>query len=65
MTRDAPSAAETVPGGAPDVVAFRHVTKVFGRGGERRGAIQDVSFAVADLPGKGELVTIVGPSGCG
>src|SRR6185436_14271554 len=28
-------------------------------------AIQDVSFAVDDLPDKGELIAIVGPSGCG
>jgi len=65
MSREAPSAAEPAPSRTPDVVAFRQVTKAFGRGGERRVAIQDVSFAVADLPGKGELVTIVGPSGCG
>lgn len=45
----------------PDIVAFRHVTKKFGE----HLAIQDVSFSVADLPGKGELISIVGPSGCG
>jgi NitT/TauT family transport system ATP-binding protein len=49
----------------PDVVTFRNVTKAFGAGPQARVAIQDVSFTVADLPDRGELVTLVGPSGCG
>jgi NitT/TauT family transport system ATP-binding protein len=53
------------PGGLPEVVTFRNVTKCFGHGAEEKVAVQDVSFVVEDLPGKGELVCIVGPSGCG
>jgi len=61
-TPAAAAPAETKPATkAPDVVAFRNVTKRFGD----RVAIQDVSFVVEDLPAKGELITIVGPSGCG
>src|SRR5215472_11873297 len=50
---------------APDVVAFKNVTKSFGAGHSAKVAIQDVSFIVEDAPNVGELVTIVGPSGCG
>jgi NitT/TauT family transport system ATP-binding protein len=56
-----PPSVPTAPQKAPDVVAFRNVTKRFGD----RVAIQDVSFTIEDLPDKGELITIVGPSGCG
>jgi NitT/TauT family transport system ATP-binding protein len=45
----------------PDVVDFRNVTKRFGA----LTVIRDVTFAVPDLPDKGEFVTILGPSGCG
>ena len=48
------------------VVEFRSVTKTYNAGMPNAfTAIQDVSFAVADLPGKGEFVCILGPSGCG
>src|SRR5262245_36517863 len=56
---------EQQPAKCPDVVVFKNVTKIFGRGPDAKVAIQDVSFVVEDLPGAGELVTIVGPSGCG
>jgi NitT/TauT family transport system ATP-binding protein len=46
---------------APNVVEFRGVTKRFGR----VTVIRDVTFAVPDLPGKGEFIAILGPSGCG
>ncbi len=49
----------------PNVVEFRHVTKSFGEGPGAKIAISDVTFAVEDLPGRGELIAIVGPSGCG
>jgi NitT/TauT family transport system ATP-binding protein len=50
----------------PPVVEFDGVTKTYNVGQANAfTAIQNVSFAVADLPGKGELVTILGPSGCG
>ncbi len=45
----------------PNVVEFRNVTKRFGD----LTVIRDVTFAVPDLPGIGEFVTILGPSGCG
>ena len=43
------------------IVEFRKVTKRFGD----LTVIRDVTFAVRDLPGAGEFVTILGPSGCG
>jgi NitT/TauT family transport system ATP-binding protein len=50
---------------APAVVEFRKVTKVFGNGAKASTAIEDVTFAVEDKPGRGEFVGILGPSGCG
>jgi len=44
-----------------NIVEFRGVTKRFGD----FTAIRDVTFAVPDLPGQGEFVTMLGPSGCG
>src|ERR687888_873459 len=46
---------------APNVVDFRDVTKKFGD----LTVIRDVTFAVPDLPGKGEFIAMLGPSGCG
>src|SRR5947208_16043849 len=51
------AAAEAVP----NVVEFRGVTKQFGN----VTIIRDVSFSVPDLPGKGEFIAILRPSGCG
>jgi ABC-type nitrate/sulfonate/bicarbonate transport system ATPase subunit len=49
-----------------NVVELRNVSKVYGKGTRRETvAIRDVSFAVPDLPGKGELIAVMGPSGCG
>jgi NitT/TauT family transport system ATP-binding protein len=53
------------PARAPNVVEFRRVTKRFGAGPKAFTAIEDVSFAVEDTPGRGEFVGILGPSGCG
>jgi NitT/TauT family transport system ATP-binding protein len=47
--------------GLPNVVEFRNVTKRFGD----LTIIHDVTFAVKDLPNKGEFIAILGPSGCG
>ena len=44
-----------------NIVEFRQVAKRFGD----LTVIRDVTFAVRDLPGTGEFVTILGPSGCG
>ena len=60
----APSAAPAADA-LPELVRFDKVTKSFGEGPEARVAIQDVTFVVHDLPGQGELVAIVGQSGCG
>ena len=50
----------------PNVVEFRHVTKTYNAGlPNAYTAIRDVTFAVADLPQKGEFICILGPSGCG
>jgi NitT/TauT family transport system ATP-binding protein len=49
------------PGEPPNIVEFRNVTKRFGA----LTVIRNVTFAVPDLPHKGEFVTILGPSGCG
>jgi len=45
----------------PAVVEFKKVTKRYGA----KVAIQDVTFSVADVPGRGEFVGMLGPSGCG
>jgi NitT/TauT family transport system ATP-binding protein len=50
---------------APDVVAFKNVTKRFGSGPEAKVAIEGVTFNIEDVPDAGELITVVGPSGCG
>ena len=48
------------------VVEFRHVTKTYNAGEPNAfTAIRDVSFAVPDIPGKGEFIGVLGPSGCG
>jgi NitT/TauT family transport system ATP-binding protein len=53
------------PAAAPrqsaNVVEFRRVTKRIGH----LTVIRDVTFAVPDLPDKGEFIAILGPSGCG
>jgi NitT/TauT family transport system ATP-binding protein len=52
-------------GPQPPVVQFKKVTKRFRQGGQWSTAIENVSFVVDDLPGVGELITVLGPSGCG
>jgi NitT/TauT family transport system ATP-binding protein len=50
----------------PRIVEFRGVSKTYNAGTPQAyTAIQDVTFAVADLPGKGEFICVLGPSGCG
>lgn len=43
------------------LICFRNVTKKFGD----KIALSDVSFCIKDIPNKGELISIVGQSGCG
>lgn len=48
------------------IVEFRNVTKTYNpETRQAYTAIRDVTFAVADLPGKGEFICVLGPSGCG
>ncbi len=48
------------------MVEFRQVTKTYNAGQPNAfTAIRDVTFAVEDLPDKGEFVCVLGPSGCG
>jgi NitT/TauT family transport system ATP-binding protein len=50
----------------PPVAEFVGVTKTYNFGEPNAfTAIQDVNFAVEDLPDKGEFISILGPSGCG
>jgi NitT/TauT family transport system ATP-binding protein len=47
-------------------VEFKGVTKTYNPGRhDEFTAIRDVTFRIDDLPGAGELITMVGPSGCG
>jgi len=49
-----------------DVVVCRKVGKTFEPGTPRAVTVlRDISFQVADLPERGEFVSILGPSGCG
>jgi NitT/TauT family transport system ATP-binding protein len=53
-------------GPLPRVVEFKGVTKTYNEGARNEyTAIRDVTFAVEDLPNKGEFVCVLGPSGCG
>ncbi|MEJ7604437.1 MAG: hypothetical protein WKG01_41660, partial [Kofleriaceae bacterium] len=47
----------------PPVVMFDKVTKVYGSGSSAFTAIKDVTFKIEDHPGRGEFVSILGPSG--
>ena len=53
-----------VPGA--HVVEFLGVTKTYHANTPKSfTAIKEVTFAVPDLPGKGEFIAVLGPSGCG
>jgi len=50
----------------PAVVEFAAVTKTYNAGRPNAfTAIRNVTFAVDDLPEKGEFICVLGPSGCG
>ena len=50
----------------PPVIEARDVSKVFNPGTAREyKALENLNFSIADLPGRGEFITILGPSGCG
>ncbi len=52
--------------GLPNIVEFRHVSKIYNAGTAQASvALRDVSFVVSDLPNKGEFICVLGPSGCG
>jgi NitT/TauT family transport system ATP-binding protein len=50
----------------PNIVEFRGVAKTYNADRPNAfTAIRDVSFAVEDIPHRGEFVCVLGPSGCG
>jgi ABC-type nitrate/sulfonate/bicarbonate transport system ATPase subunit len=53
--------SSAAPAGVPPIVEFRRATVRFGS----FTALHEVSFAVPDVPERGEFITIIGPSGCG
>ena len=58
--------ADSAPVAFNNVVEFRGVTKTYNSGSSNAyTAIRDVTFAVEDIPQKGEFVCVLGPSGCG
>jgi NitT/TauT family transport system ATP-binding protein len=62
----APQSASSAPAPVKNVVEFRGVTKTYNSGTPNAyTAIRDVTFAVEDIPHKGEFVCVLGPSGCG
>ena len=52
---------EPAPVDAREIIAVRHLWKLYGAGPDAVTALQDIDFAVRD----GEFVSVVGPSGCG
>lgn len=51
---------------AGNIVEFRNVTKTYNPGRhDEFTAIRDISFAVEDLAGHGEFISVLGPSGSG
>jgi NitT/TauT family transport system ATP-binding protein len=62
----APADAAAAAAAAVPVVEFRGVSKTFAAGTPRAfRALDEISFAIEDLPGHGEFIAILGPSGCG
>lgn len=55
------SVRENAPATARDLIAIRHLSKIYGAGAGGVTALSDIDCAVAD----GEFLAIVGPSGCG
>lgn len=53
--------APFLPPRLENVVEFRNVNKAFGD----KVVLSDVNFVVADIPNKGELIAVIGQSGCG
>ena len=47
-----PSEKPAHPDALAELVVFRNVTKSFGKGPQAKVAIQDVSFAVHDMPNR-------------
>jgi NitT/TauT family transport system ATP-binding protein len=55
------SLRENAPAMAREVIAIRHLSKIYGGRADGVAALSDIDCAVAD----GEFLSIVGPSGCG
>jgi len=55
-----------VSGDRAPIVEFRGVEKTFAAGTPKAfTALAGLSFAIDDLPGRGEFIAVLGPSGCG
>jgi NitT/TauT family transport system ATP-binding protein len=61
----APSYRGEVAPGTPRLRADHLSVTYIDRVGRATEAVRDVSFAIADKPGCGEIVVFLGPSGCG
>ena len=61
----APSYRSEVAPGTPRLRADHLSVTYIDRVGRATEAVRDVSFAIADKPGCGEIVVFLGPSGCG
>lgn len=49
-----------------DVINFNHLTQIFNKGKENEYQLfNDFSLAIPDFPGTGQLISIMGASGCG
>ena len=55
------SVRENAPAAAREVIAIRHLSKVYGGRGGNVTALSDIDCTIGD----GEFMSIVGPSGCG
>ena len=62
----APTAAAPSSPSRGNIVEFRNVTKTYNAGRSNAfTAIRDITFAVEDIPDKGEFICVLGPSGSG
>jgi NitT/TauT family transport system ATP-binding protein len=60
------AAATSSPSPRGNVVEFRNVTKTYNAGRSNAyTAIRDITFAVEDIPDRGEFICVLGPSGSG
>ena len=52
--------------GSVDIVRFKNITQIFNKGTDREYKLfENFNLNIPDIPGKGQLVSIMGASGCG